>query len=364
MANTAAKPPHRVPLESIKLPPQLPFVPWGERFFEYLVREKSDANPGLMELVYHLNDDGRQELALSILDFLRVNIWKDFCAERRVTKHDAKKRISKAISDLRKARRSYCTLLTAIPEFSLARATGESQRLHLSDILEKEATFLSSQARLARAVVKSTHPPRVARGARDRIEEGTSVALLSKASVKLTHAAKTYRTLLTLTSLTSYGKAFDAVTPSQLLAILGSEEAALHVVLDNVNGAFNKKRFGTSADWALLIRLQDFIKAFGLRWGSYLPLHTTLTLGESDLADLLEAGWAALGLLEDWPFMDAESIGRALERFRRHPRNQRICNSLRNSAQTICDGLRIRPPNPQILLGQPEISTFLIFVSC
>jgi len=345
MVNARNNPALRIQRQAPRLRPEIGFVPWGIHFFAYLVKTKAHTNPGLLELVYHLGDDGRQELALSVFNFLRGQAWKDFCQDRRIAKGKAKKSISKAVSNLRSARAAYSALLASVPEIALDRQLGDDRRLHFSDILEQEATFLSAQARIecaksqSRYRVRQLCPP-------ERTLATQTVALLLKASGKLTRFADSYRRLLTITSDASIGKAFDSFLVPQLVDKLETEEAHLRQVASRVNSAFNKKRLGTGADWAILVRLQSFVEAFGLRWKPYLPPHTTTILRESDIADLLEAGKAALGLPEDSTFVNPESIGRALERFRQHPGNQWTCASLRQSAQTICDGLKIRPPSP------------------
>jgi hypothetical protein len=57
------------------------FVPWGETFFDYFQQHKAATNPRLMELVFCLGDDGRNELLLSIFNFLRPQLWKQFCRD-------------------------------------------------------------------------------------------------------------------------------------------------------------------------------------------------------------------------------------------------------------------------------------------
>ena len=346
MANTQNNPRLGIQRKTAELRPEPKFVPWGKQFFAYLVKEKSSTNTGLLELVYCLSDDGRQELALSIFSFLRVQVWKDFCQDRRIAKCRAKKSVSKAISDLRIARTEYSALLASVPEIALYRQLGDDRRLHFSDILEQEATFLSGQARIERAKTRSRCCVReLCRP--EQTSPTETMALLLRASRKLTRAADSYRRLLALTSDGAIGKAFDSFPASQLVDKFETEAAYLREVASRVNGAFNKKRLG-SANLALLIRLQYFVQAFGLRWKPYLPPHTTTILRESDIGDLLEAGKAALGLPEDSTFTNAESIGRAVERFRQHKDNQRTCHRLRSDAQRVCDGLKIRPPSPQV----------------
>jgi hypothetical protein len=320
------------------------FVKWGKDFFAYLVTEKSGTNAGLLELIYHLGDDGRQELALCVFNFLRPCVWKDFCRDRRDVKQRAKKELSKARSDLRRARGVYSRLLDFMPEIAICRRLGDTGRLHLSDLLEKEAAFLAAQSRLTRVA-----SPRVCRVNRQELRQPErdsrtqDVALLSTASAKLTRAAKSYRKLLTLTPTAAIGKAFDSFMSSQLAAVLESEEADLRGILGRVDPAFNKKRFG-KMDLAILVRLQYLVEIFVLRWRRYLPQNITMILHESDVADLLEAGTNSLGMPDCSALTDAESIGRALQRFQQRKSNWRTCRLLRCNAEEICDGFKLRPP--------------------
>lgn len=81
----------RIDVPVLEKPKEPGFVEWGERFFAYLVKEKSGTNPGLLELIYWLGDDGRGEVALSVFNFLRADLWKEFCRNRRTAKQNAEK---------------------------------------------------------------------------------------------------------------------------------------------------------------------------------------------------------------------------------------------------------------------------------
>jgi hypothetical protein len=320
------------------------FVKWGERFFAHFESEKGGTNADLMELIYWLGDDGRQELALSIFNFLRSGVWKDFCQDRRVAKQHARKELTLARSDLSRARGAYSKLLDSTPEIGMCRRLGDDQRLHLSDILEGEADFLAARARIARAAGRSTCRVRhQGLSQLERSSSGPNVALLSTASAKLTRAARSYRRLLTLHPTVAIGKAFDSFIPTQLPAVLESEEDDLRGIMGRVD-AFNKKRLGTNADLGILVRLQYLVEIFGLRWASYLPENATRILRESDIADLLEAGTVASGMPERSASIDAESIGRSLERFQQRKSNSRTCLWLRRSAEEICDRFRLLAP--------------------
>jgi len=335
----------RIEVGALQEPKGSDFPKWGERFFAYLVREKSGTNAGLVELIYWLGEDGRLELALSVFNFLRPCVWKDFCQDRRIAKGRARKRITKARSDLRRAGTAYGRLLGSMPEIGIYRQLGGDTRLHLSDILEIEAAFLSTQARIARAAGRRVR--RVRQEEVSQLEQNVTrqnAVLLSIASAKLARAAKSYRELLTLTQTAAIGKAFDSFPPSHLAAVLESEEADLRGFLGRVDPAFNKKRLGTKTDLGILVRLQYLVELFGLRWMAYLPENATKLLRETDIADLLEAGTNALGTCEPSPLIDAESIGRALERFQQRESNDRTCLLLKQSAQETCNRFRLRPP--------------------
>jgi hypothetical protein len=131
--------------------------------------------------------------------------------------------------------------------------------------------------------------------------------ILSKASLKVTRAAMSYRKLLTLTSTIQIGKTFTSVTPNELTTKLESEADSLEASLNRADSAFSKKRIGTNADWALLVRLQDFVEEFALRWGAYMRVNAARRLGESDLMDLLEAGQTAWGDDKELIWKDADS---------------------------------------------------------
>jgi hypothetical protein len=125
------------------------FVQWGERFFAYLVKEKGGTNPALMELIYNLGDDGRQELALSIYNFLRPESWKRFGKGRQQAGQQARKGLSNAIRDLRRAAASHRKLLTLVPEIGTGTLLGAGAPFCLPDFLEMEATRLALQSERA-----------------------------------------------------------------------------------------------------------------------------------------------------------------------------------------------------------------------
>jgi hypothetical protein len=126
--------------------------------------------------------------------------------------------------------------------------------------------------------------------------------------------------------------------------VLQAERAKLTGVLARVDTAFNTKRFGIAANLAILIRLQDFVEEFQFRSESYMPETAAKRLSETDLADLLEAGNAALGLTGDSTMTNPPSLGRALERFRRRKSNEQTLLLWQRSATEACARFRNTPP--------------------
>jgi hypothetical protein len=327
---------------------QFGFVAWGVRFFAYLVKEKNGTNPALLELIYWLGDDGRQELALSVFNFFRTDLWTEFCRDRRRAKQRVKRNLSRAITNLRRSAKSYRKVLASVPVLGTGRRLGGVAHLHLSDLLEREAAFLAVQARIASFACRKrcgTLDQEFSQAGQSAKQQSSTQ--LSGASRKLARAARSYRELLTLTSTIAVGHAFDLVAPAQLPAVLEAEAAELEGMLSRANLAFNKKRVGIKADLAILFRLQVFVEAFGLRWTDYLPPNAARNLSDSDIADLLEAGKNARGARGDSTIVDPESIGRALSRFRKRKSNSLTCVLWRRSAHNACGGLRLRPPNLQ-----------------
>jgi hypothetical protein len=128
---------------------ELGFVEWGEGFFAYLEREKSETNPALLELVYCLGDEGRQELALSIFNFLRPGRWREFCENRQETGRIVTRKLSKMIKDFNRAAIRYRELYTLAPEIGVGAVVGAAAPSGFPDILEREATRLASQLETA-----------------------------------------------------------------------------------------------------------------------------------------------------------------------------------------------------------------------
>jgi len=323
------------------------FESWGKRFFAYLVREKSLTNPALLDLIYCLLADGRRELALCVFNFLRTDQWNQFCRERRVARCKARKLLSAAKLDLQKAAMRYGKMLASIPELGSYRNIGYARPTHFSDLLEEEATFIAAQARIMRCAKSKSMD----------VNASKTDRLCSKVAVALTHAARSYRKLLTLTETVQIAAYFPSFSPRELKARLESEAANLAMNSTRVNSAFNKKRIGIKADWASLVRLQDFIEEFGLCLAAYWPMRSAKRLSESDLADLLEAGEYAWDPRKKRLYNDPDSIGRTMERFRQRETNALTCVSLRCSAQEICDGLarwnRFQGPFPTLNIQFP-----------
>ena len=127
------------------------FVSWGKSFFAYLEAHKKRNNPGLMELIYCLGDQGRQELALLIYNFLRSKFHKEFSKARQVFGQKVQRLLSRATRDLRRSVASLRKLQTlATDETGKTIAAGLD--LELVALMEKEALRLSEQKPLARVV--------------------------------------------------------------------------------------------------------------------------------------------------------------------------------------------------------------------
>jgi hypothetical protein len=310
------------------------FVPWGERFFAHIEGNKTAANSDLLELVYCLGDDGRQEMALSIFNFLRSELWQEFCRERKQAGRVAAHNLRKAAKDLKVAANVYRSLLLSMPELSYDRVLSEGKSLHLSDILEKEAEFLAGLASVSVAGRKANS--RNSGRSRDTQSYNPEVdKKLQLTSRKLICAAASYRRVLS---------DFPIVNLPTVLE-MASEDASRF--LPGIPLAFSKKRKGVRYNWGILIRLQEFVEGFGRRWGMWMPASAARRLTAVDLSDLLEAGIDAqrddgeAGRMDE--IFSPEAIRRALLRFRTHKNNVRICLILRDSASKICDQLRMLP---------------------
>jgi hypothetical protein len=152
-------------------------------------------------------------------------------------------------------------------------------------------------------------------------------------------AASGYRSLRDLDSSVPFDYSVEPIAAGQLVGVLQAEQAKLAGVLARVDMAFNTKRLGIAANLAILIRLQDFVEEFQFRSQSYMPETAAKRLGEIDLADLLEAGKAALGLTGDSTITNPSSIGRAIKRFRRRKSNEQTLSLWQRSAAEACGRL-------------------------
>jgi hypothetical protein len=228
-------------------------VAWSKKFWAYLQKEKK-RNTALLRLIEALGDDGRQELALSIYNFLRPHMWMKLRKNRSQTGQQVYKRLTKVIKDLNKLTKNYRALEDLAPEFGPGKVLGAAAPQGFADCLEAEAIRLIGQQELTKI-------------------------------------------------------------------------------------AFNHKREGNKSDLANLIGLQYFVDEFAHRSGNSFPEGAARHLKAPDLADLLEAGKAALDLPEDDTITDAATILRALQRFRKHPRNGTISALLRQNAIQTCDNL-------------------------
>ncbi len=121
------------------------FRNWAQAFFLYLEKEKKATNPSLLELIGWLNPNGRREVALSIYNFLRPKLWKEFSKDRQRVGQQARKKLSKTMSDLRRAAATYKQLSTMVPELGIGTLLGADFPAWLPNYLESEATRLSAQ---------------------------------------------------------------------------------------------------------------------------------------------------------------------------------------------------------------------------
>jgi len=121
------------------------FVEWGTRFFAYLKLHKERTNPALLELIYYLGDAGRQELALSIFNFLRPKLWRQFCRDRQAAGRVATAKLSKAIRNLNRSASGYRELQILVPELGVGTALGTTAPSDFPELLETEASRLATQ---------------------------------------------------------------------------------------------------------------------------------------------------------------------------------------------------------------------------
>lgn len=230
---------------------QVGFEEWSQKFFTYLDREIRRRNLPLTELANCLGLVGCRILAASIFNFLSREPYRGYRESRQKVGKRAKAGLSKVARDLRRAGTSYCNLLALAKEIERRELLGADSPPDLPGFLEKEATRLDRQLRLASV-------------------------------------------------------------------------------------AFSKKRMGINANHGILIQLQEFVKEFGRRWNNRLPL-AAKELTSTDIADLLEAGKTALGQPEGLTDTDAESIDKALNRFRKHKDNRPLNEMLKKLALAECD---------------------------
>jgi hypothetical protein len=78
-----------------KDPPAGAFRKWAQAFFLSLQKEKEATNPAPFELLCSLSDDGRMEVALSIYNYLRPELWKEFSRDRQWVGQRVKKMLSR-----------------------------------------------------------------------------------------------------------------------------------------------------------------------------------------------------------------------------------------------------------------------------
>jgi hypothetical protein len=279
-------------------------------------------------------------MACSVFNFLGMESWRSFCKCQNERKLRLKKTLSASAKNFKKARQGYSKLLVLAPEVWIERPLAGVERLPLSDVLEREAYFLAAQARMEHLCAELVcQKPSHSKARRLRVARA-----LTETSTALKLLANSYRTLRDLDSYVPFDYPVEALTAAQLVAVLQAEQEKMTGVLARVDMAFNTKRFGIAANLAILVRLQRFVEEFAFRSESYMPETAAKRLGESDLADLLEAGKAALGLTGDSTITNPSSIGRAIERFRRRKSNEQTLSLWQRSAAEACGRLLTIPP--------------------
>jgi hypothetical protein len=179
---------------------------------------------------------------------------------------------------------------------------------------------------------------------KDRQRTGQKVKkVFSKARRDLRRAAASYQQYLRV--LSTYRQylnllselEFEVVPVEDSLPLLPNElEREANRVTEKMDKCkvFSKKRIGIKKNHGILFRLQAFIEEFGRIYADRLPASVIRTLSPESLADLIEAGESATGSSDSET--SAESIDRALRRFRDHEDNQRICQILTASAREVC----------------------------
>jgi hypothetical protein len=232
---------------------------WSHRFYHYLCTEKKSSNPGLLQLIYCLGQDGQWKMAASIFNFLRMENWQRFCKSQKKRKLRLKKTLSASAKHCKKARQGYNKLLVLAPEIWMERPLAGGEPLPLSGVLEREAYFLAAQARMehhrAELVFIHGQKPSYSKARRVRVARA-----LTETSTALKLLANSYRTLRNLDSYVPFDYPVGALTAAQLVAVLQAEQEKLTGVLPRVDTAFNTKRFGIAANLAIFVRLQHFVE--------------------------------------------------------------------------------------------------------
>jgi hypothetical protein len=170
---------------------------------------------------------------------------------------------------------------------------------------------------------------------------------LNKVIRGLKKLAKNYRALSRLAPELRPGIVLGATAPPGFADSLEAEANRLDSQRTRAKIAFSYKRAGNKTDLAILLRLQYFVDEFAQRSGNARRLKV------SDLADLIEAGKAALDLPASKMITDPASIERALQRFRKHPRNAQIFALLKQDAIKACDKLNVPLPASSRTLNNP-----------
>jgi hypothetical protein len=134
-----------------KLKPKKKFgyVEWRKKFWAYF-RAGENTNAALLGLIKVLGSKGKQELALSIYNFLRPQLWMKLRQNRRQTGQHVDKRLAKVIRDLNKLAKNYRALRDLAPELGPCTVLGAAAPQGFADCLEAEAIRLIGQQELTK----------------------------------------------------------------------------------------------------------------------------------------------------------------------------------------------------------------------
>ena len=94
--------------------PRKDYTSWKKSFFEAL-EETRGMNPALLSLIDCLGNDGRQELALSVFNFLNTGAFRNFGDETRKAKIQVTKGVKRVLKNVRKVIGPYDEFVHFLP---------------------------------------------------------------------------------------------------------------------------------------------------------------------------------------------------------------------------------------------------------